>query len=304
MSEVKGSAKNESLKVVRGLLKAKELIKGPGKTRVNQDLMINALDIATNPKGVEGLSNIQKDQLRAKILSNEKAFKAWGYYNMAKKIADKAKGGSLLDAFLQVVSPNVDAPIATGPFRPPQWNGLPSDLSQLVLVKTNIGGYFFDAILREEHKSTIKITSHPVQTGANITDHSYVEPAVVVLEIGMSDAMDSLVAGQFTSRYTKSVSAFQALLDMQVSRIPVSVHTRVRTYNNMLIEDITTPDDSTTLAGLRCSVTLREIFLVEVTKTTVPAREQTTEETGGGAVQVEEATPSVASKVEKAIKGG
>lgn len=304
MSKVIGSSKNQAAKTVRGLLKARDLIRGPGKTRVNQDLLVDAIDIATNPKGVEGLTPIQKDQLRAKILSNQKLFKAWGYYNMAKRIKDKMKGGNILDAFLQEITGEVNAPIATGPFRPPQWNGLPSDLSQLVLVKTNIGGYFFDAILREEHQSSLRITSHPVQTGANITDHSYMEPAVVMLEVAMSDVMDSMVAGQFTGRYTKSVSAYDALAELQKARVPISVHTRLRTYENMLVESITTPDDVKTLYGLRCSVVLREIFIVEVAKTTVPARAQTVQTTGRGAVQAEAPKSSMLSQIEKSVKGG
>lgn len=243
------------------------------------------------------LNNREIDQLKAKILSNEKVFKAWGYYNMAKKLLERYK--KPIWEFPEGV-----APMAQGPYRPPEWNGLPTDLSQLVLVKSNIGGYFFDAILRTEHTSTLKITSHPVQTGANITDHSYVEPAVLTMEIGMSDAMDSLVKDQFTGRYTKSVSAYQALLDLQQSRIPVSVLTRLRQYENMLIEEINVPDDFKTLYGLRCTVTLREIFVVEVSKTTVSARPQSSGTTNRGEVQAVEDPGTGLYNIEKAVGGG
>ena len=42
-----------------------------------------------------------------------------------------------------------------------------SEGSELIYVKTNIAGYFFDAFLDMEHTSEMKITSHPVQQGAN-----------------------------------------------------------------------------------------------------------------------------------------
>lgn len=214
--------------------------------------------------------------------------KAWGYYNLAKVVLQRSK---------QKASTTEDSSTSKSAFRPPQWSGLPTEPSQLVLVKTNIGGFFFDATLREEHTSTLKITSHPVQTGANITDHSYVEPSVLTMEIGMSDGMDSLIPNQFTGQYTKSVSAYQTLLDLQESRIPVSVLTRIRKYDNMLIEEITVPDDAKSLHGLHCTVTLREIFVVEVSTTTVSARTQATGQTNRGNVQAVEDKGTLAYQI-------
>ena len=66
-------------------------------------------------------------------------------------------------------------------------------ISSLVYLKTNIGGWFFDAFLRSTHTSRLKITDHPVQTGAALTDHSYLEPQELTMEIGMSDAATSLI---------------------------------------------------------------------------------------------------------------
>ena len=84
---------------------------------------------------------------------------------------------------------------------------LPS-MQQLIYVKTNIAGYFFDAFIDMHHTHESKITSHPVQSGANITDHIYTEPVELSMTIRMSDSMAGLVAGQFVGRYTRSVSAY------------------------------------------------------------------------------------------------
>lgn len=95
------------------------------------------------------------------------------------------------------------------PYRPPQWKNLPSDESQLILVKSNIAmqldkdnpnsfiGFYFDAFLREDHELGIRITEHPVQNGANISDHAYSLPVRLTLEILVSDAMDQILPGQF-----------------------------------------------------------------------------------------------------------
>ena len=207
---------------------------------------------------------------------------------------------SIFDIFGASINDSPTPQVSNGPYRPPQWDGLPGDINQLVYVKTNIGGYFFDAVIRSEHSSTLRMTSHPVQTGANIVDHSYLEPATLVMEIVMSDAMDSLVPGQFTERYTKSVSAYQVLLDLQAARLPLQVLTRLKLYQNMLIEEINAPDDVKTLYGLRCSVTMREIFVVEVAKTTVSARPQTTGQSNRGTQQPVEPDQTTLSKLEEA----
>jgi hypothetical protein len=209
----------------------------------------------------------------------------WYAYNVGKTLYKR-----------QAPFPTLEA--STGPYRPSTWKGLPiDDVNQLMYIKTNIGGFFFDAIIRTEHTSTLKMTDHPVQTGANIVDHSYMEPAQLVMEIGMSDTMDSMVKGQFTERYSKSVSAYQVLLDLQKARLPLQVHTRLNLYKNMLIESIDAPDDYKTQFGLRCTVTMKEIFVVEVSNTTVSARKHSTGSTNRGAVQPEP-MPTVAGSVD------
>ncbi len=194
-----------------------------------------------------------------------------------------------------------EVPQQDGPWRPQEWAGLSASAEQLVYVKTNIGGYFFDAIVREEHTTSLKITEHPVQTGANITDHSYVQPSRLTMEVAMSDAMDSVVAGQFTEGVTKSVSAYQTLLRLQQTRVPLQVVTRLNVYQNMLIEEMTAPDDMKTLYGLRCTVMLKEIFVVEVSKTTVSARPHATGSTNRGQQQPQEPSATTARQIAKAM---
>lgn len=159
-------------------------------------------------------------------------------------------------------------------YRPKEWNLM--DATQMVLVKTNIGGLFFDAVVHVDTEESLTITSHPVQNGANISDHAYREPTRITMEIKMSDVMASRVPGQFTGAYTKSVSAYRRLLDLQRSRIPCSVLTRLGSYQNMLIESISAPDDPGMLHGLSCSVSLREVLVANVAVAKVSARQWTT----------------------------
>ena len=188
---------------------------------------------------------------------------------------------------------NISSDVATGAvnfftanaYRPTQWGMAGMDDEQLVYMKTNIGGYFFDAIIKAEHTTSRMLTEHPIQNGTNIVDHSFQLPARLVLEIGMSDAMDSLVQDQYPS--VKSVSAYQQLLALQRAGNALSVTTRLNVYENMVIEQITSSDDYKTMYGLRAIVTLRQIMLATVAETTVPTsdREQVTQETQKGTIQ-------------------
>lgn len=184
-------------------------------------------------------------------------------------------------------------------YRPRTWGPSLQDPLQLVLVRSNVGGLFFDGIMSTETEEQLTITSHPVQSGANISDHAYREPTRITMDIMMSDVLGCRVPGQFNSFFEKSVTAYRRLLDLQRSRIPVSVQTRLGTYQNMLIETISTPDDSSTRDGLRCSITLREVLVAKVGVTKVSAREWTTGAgTNGGEVVAKPTPTSVLGEVD------
>ena len=70
----------------------------------------------------------------------------------------------------------------------------------------------------------------------------------------------------------RSIAAWKSLRAMQLSRVPITVETRLQTYNNMLIEELSAPDDVNTLHALRCTVRLREIIFATVAETAVSTR--------------------------------
>ena len=156
---------------------------------------------------------------------------------------------------------------------------------QLIYVYTNVAGYFFDAFLRVDHTTKLNITQHPVETGANITDHAFIEPAELVIEIGMSDTAKSIVKGQFNDGDSRSVTAYKLLKELQQQRIPLQINTRLGLYKNMLIETIAAPDDYKTLYGLRATVTFREIIIASTKTVKISARPHVTDSTNRGNVE-------------------
>jgi hypothetical protein len=141
----------------------------------------------------------------------------------------------------------------------------------------------FDAVIRTEHQQRIEKTQHPIQTGANISDHAFIQPARVVLEIGMSDAMDSFTPGQWTGNASKSVNTYQTLKALAATRQAVTVTTRLNTYTNMLLTDISAPDTVETRFALRATVVLEELLTGTITSQQVSARPDLTGATSLGA---------------------
>ena len=184
------------------------------------------------------------------------------------------------------------------PWRPQEWND-----SQLVYAKTSVAGYFFDAILKADHTTTLRATEHPVQNGASIVDHAYMLPARLTLEIGMSDCMDQFVNGQFSSNMSKSVSAYQILLQLQSDRQPMDIVTRLNDYSNMIIESIHAPDDVKTRDGLRCTVMFREIMMADVATVLASARPQASTAPAATTVQPTIPSGSILGAMEEKING-
>jgi hypothetical protein len=184
----------------------------------------------------------------------------------------------LLGTILTVIDVLQNASTTQGAaYRPPQW-------SSSTMVKTNLEDsedtlWFFDATFNETHDTSLKITEHPVQTGANITDHAYMQPARVVLSIGMSDAMDSYTPGQWGIQQGKSINAYQQLLGWQKNRIVLTLNTNLNTYSNMIIENISAPRDSKTLYSLKATVTLRQLIIASTAQVTVASDTTTTQTT-------------------------
>jgi len=192
------------------------------------------------------------------------------------------------------------------PYRPPQWSNQPFTLMLLypgqkkVSTYSSLGVdatlptaqtfYVFDAVMRIGHQQELTITEHPVQTGAAISEHSYIMPARVVLDVGMSDAMDSYEAGMWSGAQSKSVSAYQVILALQFARVPLALVTRLRIYPNMIIESVSPEETAKTIGGLRMRVSLKQIFMAQITTVTNPARTDTSQQTGLGTVSP--STPS------------
>lgn len=182
----------------------------------------------------------------------------------------------------------------------------------LLSPKTSLGGYVFDIYSNINHNLNSTITSHPTQFGANVSDHVIEEPDMLTFQIGMSDASQDLIKGQFNKRglnedeeiyynnskpsllnedkikqlntvsNSRSVNAYLTLSRLKLKGIPMTCVTRLRTYNNMLIQSINVDDTIETKYGLRATVVMKEVLITELQKIQANSTAQTTQTTQKG----------------------
>jgi len=144
-----------------------------------------------------------------------------------------------------------------------------------------------DATVREQHTGSNTVTDHPVEQGANISDHSRPDPDRLVLDCivsntPLSDGSTHTVESNgynFTvtaaQDSTRAPNAYQKLQDLRLNGTLVSVVTTLRTYSSMLIESITIPVDAKTAGAIRFQVNLKQVRVVQNSLTAVTVSKDT-----------------------------
>ena len=136
---------------------------------------------------------------------------------------------------------------------------------------TKVNDYIFDAILQTGHERSLTITDHAVEEGSEITDHSYVNHEVVSLEIAMSDAEQNPPQA-FSTRHTRSISAFDALETLYKERVKCTIVTKLAHYEDMLLQTLNVVDDYKTVHGLRAVAVFRQVVIAKTDTVTLPNR--------------------------------
>lgn len=179
--------------------------------------------------------------------------------------------------------------------KPTPDSGQPSTGPATFSTGRNIGGFSADVTVSEEHTDELQITDHPVETGANVSDHAFKLPMRVVIRVGYSDSsINASGTGYVKDIYDKFVT-------LQNTRQPFDVMTGKRSYKNMLIQSMATTTDETTENSLILVVTCREVIRVSTKVTSVGSPDQhkspekTSELTHSGTVQPVPGSPNTGS---------
>lgn len=149
-----------------------------------------------------------------------------------------------------------------------------------------------DASVSEVHTTSSTITDHPVETGANITDHVHKNPDTLVItgivtntptrfpegiiSVPVFQAIERTFAKNVTNDLART--AYDKLRDLVNNKELVKIVTNLRTYENMLIEEFSVNRDFETADALAFTMRLREVRIVKTTaiERPLPANPQKT----------------------------
>lgn len=164
----------------------------------------------------------------------------------------------------------------------------------------SLGGMTFDAWLLLNHNTSLTITQHPVETGAAITDHSYNNPRRFSFNVGMSDVIS---APSVPGLATRSINAYQTLVEMERSRIPVDLVSKYGVYPNILIESVDAVDTYQTKTAGRYTINLVEIITADTRFTKVSSNPQATDITNRGQVSAQSPIQRIGARAVNFING-
>jgi hypothetical protein len=190
------------------------------------------------------------------------------------------------------VAANIISLLPTGQVRsvfvnpgPPDPPGPPNSFGSADLTSIGIQPITIQATLEEVHHQSVEVTTHPVQSSANIADHSYNQPAEIVLRCAWSNSppsMDVQLGAQLSLMNSGSLTTqdyisgiFSQLTALKEARQPLSIVTSLMLYKSMLITGISVTRDQKTYQVLMCSITCKEVILVDVLGTSVDPSNQT-----------------------------
>jgi hypothetical protein len=127
-------------------------------------------------------------------------------------------------------------------------------------------------VVAEDHYDGLEVTEHPVETGSAINDHAFMRPAEVRITAKWSNAdLRALLGISLSENYGTRVYA--QLVDLQRSRIPFRVTTGKRTYDSMLLTELSVNTTRESEYGLDAQITCRQINIVSTTVVAVTPRE-------------------------------
>lgn len=146
-----------------------------------------------------------------------------------------------------------------------------------LIIAPGRGVVEIDALTQVTHQADVEVTEHPVEVGANISDHARLKPETVTLvglvsntSIGTQIRRTISVDGgiDFTSSVLENVPAgapgraeesYAKLRAIKDARQFVQVLTELRTYKNMMLISLTVPREPTTGDALRFTAVFKEI---------------------------------------------
>lgn len=134
-----------------------------------------------------------------------------------------------------------------------------------------------DVVITEEHDDEVTLTRHPVDRGAAIADHAYIQPATVTVIFAWSDSsrlINSVMNGSILKGLMTTRQVYEKMQEIMRARKLLKLSTGKRKYDNVIITKMSTTSSADTESSLILEITFEEVNLVSVAETTLAAVKQ------------------------------
>lgn len=118
-----------------------------------------------------------------------------------------------------------------------------------ILLSRDIGGVFIDVVVSEQHTSEMEIAKHPIERGAEVSDHAWRKGRAVVIEGVVAES--------------RAFDAFSRLHALQDKQALFTLVTGLKVYQNMLCKSIEAERSEDYSRVLKFSASCEEIILVD-----------------------------------------
>ena len=132
-----------------------------------------------------------------------------------------------------------------------------------------IDGYEIDVFTDEAHTFDSRITSDPVEDGADITDNIQELPDSITLTGIVSDTPFGQLAERRAPSEINSMIALNILKQVRSAREPVTIETNLDVYEDMALERLSVPQNAQTGDALQFTATFRKVRIVQTERSTV-----------------------------------
>jgi hypothetical protein len=132
----------------------------------------------------------------------------------------------------------------------------------MILIGTTEGDIEFDATIREDVSSSNTLTQHPVEYGADISDHNFVNPMRYVFEAGVTNTPINQV-DSFGDQGTRAQTAWEVLQKIKNAGQPFTIVSGLERRDNFVIVELTAPRNAGNANALMFRCTVQEVILTE-----------------------------------------
>jgi hypothetical protein len=155
-----------------------------------------------------------------------------------------------------------------------QLSGLTGYSPAMIQQGRAIGKIIPDVAIEESHVDRVQVTQHPVAFGTPVSDHAFRMPATVTMRCGWTNSKE----GASRNRVKETYDTLRDYMGRNEKKIdPITITTAKRTYENMIMTELTVKTDNTQEFAMIIEAQFQEVIRVHVRKTTQPAQAQLTD---------------------------